>query len=144
MLPGQASHPMIGLRSFRPVRRLAKLARQLTKPVRQLTGAVLLAGLLALGGAVSSGCGTSTDPDFLPTTRPVLTTLRPSLTTTTTAPIIQRRAYVVQPGDTLSKIARGFDVSVLDLMEENGKESDILRIGETLIIPPTATPGGGG
>ncbi len=86
----------------------------------------------------ASGCGTSADSDILPTTRPVLTTMRPELTTTTTAPIVQRRVYVVQPGDTLLKIATGFDVSVQDLMSENGKESTVLRIGEQLIIPPTA------
>ena len=45
-------------------------------------------------------------------------------------------AYVVQPGDTLSKIAKGFGVSVAELMLENGMEDTILGIGETLFIPP--------
>ncbi len=101
----------------------------------------IVAVLLAIGVGVS-GCGASADSDILPTTRPVLTTLRPDLTTTTTAPIVQRRVYVVQPGDTLLKIATGFDVSVGDLMSENGKENTVLRIGEQLIIPPVAEPTG--
>ena len=58
-------------------------------------------------------------------------------TTTIAAPPPQRRIYVVQPGDTLSKIANGFGVSVQALMEENGKEDTLLRIGEQLVIPPT-------
>ena len=96
-------------------------------------GALLVAFAMA-----AAGCGTAADSDILPTTRPVLTTLRPNLTTTTAAPIIQRRVYVVQPGDTLGKIAAGFDVTVESLMAENGKESTVLRIGEQLVIPPSA------
>ena len=79
----------------------------------------------------------------IPTTLPVLTTLRPQLTTTTIAPPPpQRRIYVVQPGDTLGKIALGFGVTVQALMEENGKEDTLLRIGEQLVIPPTVVGGG--
>lgn len=75
----------------------------------------------------------------IPSTTPVLTTLRPELTTTTTEKVIQRMAYTVQPGDTLSKIAKAFNVSVSDLMRENGKEDTILGIGETLFIPPASS-----
>ena len=45
-------------------------------------------------------------------------------------------AYTVQPGDTLSKIAKAFEVTVSALMKENGKEDTVLGIGETLFIPP--------
>lgn len=105
----------------------------------------LLVGVVSVVGAVTvvSGCGNATNPDVLPVTIPVLTTLRPELTTTTIEPVVQRRVYVVQPGDTLSKIATGFEVSVKALMEENGKEDTFLRIGETLVIPPSAITGSG-
>jgi|TARA_B100001029_G_C15019415_1_gene429524 FOG: LysM repeat len=48
-------------------------------------------------------------------------------------------AYTVQPGDTLSKIAKAFEVTVSDLMKENGKEDTVLGIGETLFIPPPSS-----
>lgn len=96
--------------------------------------AATLVAVVAIGGA----CASEPAAEPIPTTLPVLTTLRPQLTTTTiAAPPPQRRIYVVQPGDTLSKIANGFDVSVQALMEENGKEDTLLRIGEQLVIPPT-------
>lgn len=96
--------------------------------------AAALVAVAAIGGA----CGSEPEAEPIPTTLPVLTTLRPQLTTTTiAAPPPQRRIYVVQPGDTLSKIANGFGVSVQALMEENGKEDTLLRIGEQLVIPPT-------
>ena len=50
---------------------------------------------------------------------------------------------MVQPGDTLSKIASGFGVSVQALMDENGKDDTLLRIGEQLVIPPTAVGASG-
>ncbi len=92
--------------------------------------------LLTILFLLITGCATETKSRPIPTTMPVLTTLRPELTTTTTEKIIQRMAYVVQPGDTLGKIAKGFGVSVAELMLENGKEDTILGIGETLFIPP--------
>ena len=91
----------------------------------------------------AAGCASEPEAEPIPTTLPVLTTLRPQLTTTTIAPPPpQRRIYVVQPGDTLSKIANGFGVTVQALMEENGKEDTLLRIGEQLVIPPTVVGAG--
>lgn len=43
--------------------------------------------------------------------------------------------YVVQKGDTLSKIARENGVSVRALMSLNNLESDLIKIGQTLLIP---------
>ena len=86
--------------------------------------------------ALLTSCENQPKARPIPSTTPVLTTLRPELTTTTTEKVIQRMAYTVQPGDTLSKIAKAFDVSVSELMRENGKEDTILGIGETLFIPP--------
>ena len=85
----------------------------------------------------ASGCNDSDSVTVVPTTTPVLTTLRPEMTTTTTEKVRQRKVYVVQPGDTLSIIAKGFEVTVEELMAENGKETTILSIGEQLVIPPS-------
>tara|TARA_B110000003_G_C16262067_1_gene383386 strand:- start:51 stop:416 length:366 start_codon:yes stop_codon:yes gene_type:complete len=85
----------------------------------------------------TSGCDDSDSVTVVPTTTPVLTTLRPEMTTTTTEKVRQRKVYVVQPGDTLSIIAKGFEVTVEALMAENGKETTILSIGEQLVIPPS-------
>lgn len=103
-----------------------------------------IAALLVAAAALAAGCGAEPEAEPIPTTLPVLTTLRPQLTTTTiAAPPPQRRIYVVQPGDTLSKIANGFGVSVQALMDENGKDDTLLRIGEQLVIPPTAVGASG-
>jgi len=102
-----------------------------------LKGAKFLCVVAALPLALIA-CASEPKVRPIPTTTPVLTTLRPELTTTTTEKIIQRMAYVVQPGDTLGKIAKGFGVTVADLMTENGKEDTILGIGETLFIPPAS------
>ncbi len=102
-----------------------------------------LVTLVAISFLFITGCATEPKNRPIPTTTPVLTTLRPELTTTTTEKIVQRMAYVVQPGDTLSKIAKGFGVSVGELMLENGKEDTILGIGETLFIPPPSDESSG-
>jgi len=47
------------------------------------------------------------------------------------------RAYKVRRGDTLSEIAQQFSVSLNELRGYNGLESDTLRVGTTLRIPPT-------
>ena len=102
------------------------------------------AGALAAAAALAAGCASAPEAEPIPTTLPVLTTLRPQLTTTTIAPPPpQRRIYVVQPGDTLGKIATGFGVTVEALMDENGKDDTLLRIGEQLVIPPTAVGANG-
>ncbi len=106
--------------------------------VRDVVSATCATAVLSLAAVVASGCQSEPEAEPIPTTLPVLTTLRPQLTTTTIAPPPpQRRIYVVQPGDTLGKIAVGFDVTVQALMDENGKEDTLLRIGEQLVIPPT-------
>jgi LysM repeat protein len=44
--------------------------------------------------------------------------------------------YVVQPGDTLSRIADRFGVSVQALQQANGiADQDVITVGQTLIIP---------
>lgn len=47
------------------------------------------------------------------------------------------RQYVVKRGDTLSEIAQQFSVSLSSLRGYNSLQSDTLRVGDTLRIPPT-------
>lgn len=46
--------------------------------------------------------------------------------------------YVVQPGDTLSSIARRFNTTVEALMRQNGLTNSNINVGQTLIIPAPA------
>ncbi|MGB0408698.1 MAG: LysM peptidoglycan-binding domain-containing protein [Opitutales bacterium] len=43
--------------------------------------------------------------------------------------------YTVERGDTLSRIARKYDTTVRAIKAANGKSSDMIRVGESLIIP---------
>jgi LysM repeat protein len=43
--------------------------------------------------------------------------------------------HLVRKGDTLSELAQRYGVSVADLKRANGLESDLIRIGQRLIIP---------
>lgn len=62
--------------------------------------------------------------------------------TPTTRPTPYMIEYIVQSGDTLSTIAREFNVSVDTLREVNDLTGDIIRAGDKLLIPqPTPTPG---
>jgi len=44
-------------------------------------------------------------------------------------------SYTVRRGDNLSRIANQFDTSVRALKAANNKTSDVIRVGETLIVP---------
>jgi LasA protease len=53
-------------------------------------------------------------------------------------------AYVVQPGDTLGGISLAFDVSINELVDLNGLESEaaIIHVGQTLQVPVTVARSG--
>jgi LysM repeat protein len=58
---------------------------------------------------------------------------------------VEPTVYIVQAGDTLSSIARKFDVSLEDLMQANGiTDPDYVLLGQELLIPigglPQVTP----
>ena len=43
--------------------------------------------------------------------------------------------YIVKSGDSLWKIAQKYDVNVNDLIKANNLSSNVLSIGQTIIIP---------
>lgn len=52
---------------------------------------------------------------------------------------VETTTYKVQSGDTLSQIANKFGTTVRELKATNGKNSDIIQIGEELIVPGAAS-----
>jgi LysM repeat protein len=61
-------------------------------------------------------------------------TAQPSRSAAASAPATPT-TYVVQAGDTLSLIATRFGTSVSAIQETNGMNSDVINIGEVLVIP---------
>jgi LysM repeat protein len=47
----------------------------------------------------------------------------------------QQQTYVVQAGDTLSLIASQFGTSVSSIQQANGLNSDVINVGQVLVIP---------
>lgn len=56
---------------------------------------------------------------------------------TTLALRSEGKKYVIQPGDTISTIARRHRVRVEELRRSNGLRGDLLKAGEVLLIPAT-------
>lgn len=50
--------------------------------------------------------------------------------------------YIVKPGDNLSKIAKQYGTTVRAIKAANGKTSDMIRVGEKLLIPVEGSTGG--
>jgi LysM repeat protein len=74
-----------------------------------------------------------------PTTSVIAPTATPASIPPTAAPA--SRIYFVQSGDTLSAIARNFDIPIADLLAANNlKDGDLLSIGQKLIIPTGNSP----
>jgi len=91
-------------------------------------------GVVAVLAAGVAACGTtdSADQERLP---PIRTTIATTSTTTTTIPPGQR-FYTVSQGDTLGKIAAGFEVTVQSIVDLNKLASpDAIQAGQTLEIP---------
>ena len=56
---------------------------------------------------------------------------------------VENNVYTVQSGDTLYSIARRFNTTVDEIKRLNNLTSDILSIGQQLIIPTTSSSGSG-
>jgi LysM repeat protein len=75
-----------------------------------------------------------------PTATPKVDTPTPTASPTSTAtvtatPTAAATTYVVQPGDTLTYIARSYGTTVEAIMEANGLSTTALTVGQVLIIP---------
>jgi LysM repeat protein len=105
----------------------------------EVTSAGTLIGRLTVAGmcvALMAACSTSghTRPLAATVTSTVSTSTTVKATTTTTVP---HNIYRVKRGDTLSKIANQFRVSISVIIARNHvANADQLREGQTLVIPP--------
>lgn len=61
--------------------------------------------------------------------------IQPAPATAPVAPVLKQRVYNVKPGDTLTGIAKNFNVVVADLKAANGMSNDVIRIGQVLNLP---------
>ncbi len=127
-------------------------------PRRKLTRrqAMILGGaaVIILIAAVIVGLATpkaapapmeSPTPTFSPSptaTPTVVLTPTPTSPPPPTPTPIPPQSYIVQQGDTLLSIATQFGLTVDELRAYNGMDSDIIVVGQELLIPPpTPTPG---
>ena len=123
--PRSASRRKVRMKRVAPV----SVASSVGTLIGHLTVAAMCAVLVA---ACSTSGGTHQSAATVPTT--VSTTTTAKATTTTTTP---HNIYRVKRGDTLSKIANQFRVSISAVVARNHVANpDHLREGQTLVIPP--------
>ncbi|HYL40117.1 MAG TPA: LysM domain-containing protein, partial [Candidatus Binatus sp.] len=102
-------------------------------------GAFALSKIFGLGGA---GAGASPTPSVAASVSPSGETFEPTL-----APGPTPFLYTVEQGDTLTKIAKRFNISLADLIDANKTthpNPNVLAVGDQLIIPvptPSSLPG---
>jgi LysM repeat protein len=94
---------------------------------------VAIAGLLGL--ASLTACG-GDDSGSAAATTAAVTTTSTTIATTTTAPEV---TYVIQKGDSLSTIAKQFNMTVAQIITINNiEDADHIEAGQVLIIVPAA------
>ena len=110
---------------------------------RRRSVAVLVAMTLAM---VTPACGMIGGDDKPKTTTTPLPTLPPTTAAPAATTTVVPQEYIVQSGDSLSKIAKMFGVTVAALVAENGiQDPDKIVEGQRLKIPaPTTTTSAGG
>jgi LysM repeat protein len=125
---------------------------------RRLSSAILPSLLLAVIVVLIAGAALFFVPSFLglgsgpgagasPSSSLPGASLPAASVVPTVAPAATPTTYVVQAGDTMSRIAKKFGVSLSDLIAANADtlpNPDKLQIGDTLIIPtpaPSELPG---
>lgn len=108
----------------------------------------LVAGLLVFFSGIPNPIVTSAAPTTTRTravrtpTSIIITATPPANTETPTPrPTPYMVEYIVKSGDVLINIANQFDVTVDQIRDANNLTSDIIRVGDKLLIPqPTPTP----
>jgi len=73
----------------------------------------------------------STSPSATATVAPTPTPTPAPTPTAAPTPV----TYIVQPGDTLNAIAARYGTTAQAIMQANGLTSDIINVGQVLIIP---------
>ena len=104
---------------------------------RPIAGLALVAAAALLGA-----CGSATAPVSSPTITASPTPAPPSITVPSATPSPTLQTYVVAKGDTFSKIARRFGVTVEELLAANPslKNPNQISVGDGIVIP---TPSAG-
>lgn len=132
------------------------------EPQTKLTGALIVVAVLhvvAVGGiyAFNQIKASRRGSDFAPhaATKPATQPLaspaapgeQPSRTQTTApqalaplAPVLRQRVHNVKAGETLTSIAKIFNVSIADLKSANGLGNDVIRPGQVLNLPAAKSP----
>lgn len=129
------------------------------EPPTRLTGALIVVGLIhvvAVGGiyAFNQIKASHRGPELALPVAAAKTAPPPAATTQTTAqpatnkpaanvpaatapvaPVLKLRVYNVKPGDTLTGIAKTFNVSITDLKRANNMSNDTIRVGQVLNLP---------
>jgi len=109
-----------------------------------LTIAMVLCALLSACAAAPTATPTpeptaTASPTAVPTAT-VLPTRTPA-PTRTPEPTPTPTVYVVEAGDVLGTIAQRFGTTIEAIAAANGiSDTDFIRIGQELVIPPAATP----
>jgi LysM repeat protein len=84
----------------------------------------------------ATAAGATATPSSPPSVAPTATPVTPQPSALATAsPAQPPSTYVVREGDTLSLIATRFGTSVAAIQEANGLNSDVINIGQVLVIP---------
>lgn len=109
-----------------------------------LAGALAIAALALFFLPALLGVGGTDDPGATPT----LTAAPTATPDPTPVPAPTPQVYVIKEGDTLSKIARAFGLTLDELLAANSetiKNPDRIAVGDEIIIPvpaPTEVDGG--
>jgi LysM repeat protein len=92
----------------------------------------MLPALLGIGGGRSTGSPSPGDSG------PVVT----PVPTITPVPLPTQQTYVIKKGDTLSKVANAFGITLAELLAANPaiKNPNVVALGQQIVIP---TPSGG-
>lgn len=109
----------------------------------------LLLGLIVAGAIAAAACGGSPDEaqptptaaGGIPTATPYAVEPEPIIVTGPTE-VAREVVYVVQPGDTLSEIARRFETTIRAIMDRNAlTDATLIFVDQELVIPsPTPSP----
>lgn len=121
---------------------LSKIAKQFGTSVKELKSLNQLKSDLILVGQVLKVSSQAAVVPPPPVTVPQIpqTPQEPEAPQTPSAPATAEQKYIVKGGDTLSKIAEQYGITYQLIKKHNGLTSDLIHIGQSLMIPSSSTP----